>query len=382
MADNGQFIHDIYLLFISLAQQDNEKTIQRIFLEALNTILPGCDFVLSPTPNVEQDSMVEAITIGTNQFGYLIANQHFLELSPQYQSVIRNSGQLLALLFENIQQRKLLGKENSRLDQMVKEKTHDLEEERSRLAERVEERTAELTTAYLKLQEALHARDLFLANVSHELRTPLTAILGNAELLQMQASGELNKKQQKYVNTIYQSGQHLHHLISDILALTKLNVEAVQLHKRDVNIDDFCQNCLNLMDTMAQRKKIAIHYRNSCTNKHIHADETRFKQILVNLLTNAIKFTLHDGSIGLHVRENGENSVEFDIWDTGIGISESDQKKLFQPFVQLDNHLERTYDGSGLGLTIALKMAELHGGTINVHSQPGAGSHFVVQIPR
>ncbi len=279
--------------------------------------------------------------------------------------------------------------ENARLYDRAQEEIDErqraeeaLKEERALLAQRVEERTLELSQANVELVRASRLKDEFLAGMSHELRTPLNAILGSAEILQMEVFGPLSEKQLKFSKTIEESGGHLLSLINDILDLSKVEAGKVELEIRPVSVDSICQASMRLVKQQAHKKELQLSYNLDDSVRMISADERRLKQILVNLLSNAVKFTPEGGKVGLEVTGNAEAEViHFTVWDTGIGISQEDMPRLFQPFVQLDSDLSRKYTGTGLGLSLVSRMTELHGGSVSVKSEPGQGSRFIISLP-
>lgn len=239
-----------------------------------------------------------------------------------------------------------------------------------------------LHLANAEMQRALRLKDEFLANMSHELRTPLNAVLGITESLLEQISGPLNEKQKKYLQTILESAQHLLELINDILDLAKVNAGRIELDINKIDIQTFAQSNLRMVRELAQKKNIKVNLEIAPTVKSAWADERRLKQMLVNLLSNAIKFTPSGGDIGLEINgDRTEHTVNFVVWDTGIGIKEDDLHLLFKPFVQLDAGLARGSQGTGLGLALVSQMARLHGGRVLVESEPNKGSRFTITIP-
>ena len=243
------------------------------------------------------------------------------------------------------------------------------------LERRVQERTTEL-------ERALRTKDEFLASMSHELRTPLNAILGLSESLAEHVAGPLNEKQQRYVKTISESGNHLLSLINDILDLARIESGQVVLNISEVDLQQVCQASLRMINQLAHKKEQDVILEIEEGIGFIWVDERRLKQILVNLLSNAVKFTPAGGKLGLQVHGDfNEKRVMFTIWDNGIGISENDLARLFQPFVQLNSSLSREAPGTGLGLALVAQMARLHGGSVNVESQPNEGSRFTVTLP-
>ena len=263
-----------------------------------------------------------------------------------------------------------------------KQMESQLASERVQLARRVEERTADLSRANSNLARALRVKDEFLANMSHELRTPLNAILGLSESLGEQVAGPLNEKQQKYLTTINESGHHLLSLINDILDLAKIEAGQITLDINKVDINSVCQASLRMVKQLAQKKNQEVLFQIDGGLGLMWADERRLKQMIVNLLSNAVKFTPESGTLGLEVQgDRAGNKVTLTVWDNGIGINSRDMEKLFRPFVQLDTGLAREATGTGLGLTLVAQMARLHGGSVTVQSQPGAGSRFSIQLP-
>lgn len=257
-----------------------------------------------------------------------------------------------------------------------------LERERTLLTERVAERTGELSAANAQLARAARLKDEFLANMSHELRTPLNAILGMSEVLQSGVYGQLNPEQLNAARHIQESGGHLLSLITDILDLSKIEADKLTLDVGPVFIDYVCEASLRMVTQVAGKKRIKISSQLDERVKSIQADQRRLKQILVNLLSNAVKFTPEGGRIGLYVQGDQEHDVvRFVVWDTGIGIAEKDMSELFKPFVQLDSKLSKQHEGSGLGLSLVSRLAEMHGGGVSVESELGKGSRFTVSLP-
>ncbi len=253
---------------------------------------------------------------------------------------------------------------------------------RKRAEEALRQRTQELSAANLALDKAARLKDEFLASMSHELRTPLTSILGLSEALRRQIYGSLSERQNKAVQVIESSGRHLLELINDVLDLSKIEAGKLELEISHLNVEEVCESSLQLIRDIAQAKKQNVTYRLSPFGLTLAADPRRLKQMLVNLLSNAVKFTPEGGAIGLTVEGDGQQQVvHFIVWDNGIGIDTKDMPKLFQPFVQLDSRLARQYAGTGLGLSLVRRMAEMHGGRVSVESELGKGSRFTLTMP-
>ncbi|MEM7536796.1 MAG: response regulator [Chloroflexota bacterium] len=257
-----------------------------------------------------------------------------------------------------------------------------LEQERESLSHRVAERTAELTTANAALARAAEMKDEFLANMSHELRTPLNAILGLSDALKEEVYGDLNQRQSRSIHMIEESGKLLLALINDILDLSKIEAGRLSFNINPTLVDSVCNASMRLVKQQAFKKDLKLHLDIKPEAKMVDADERRLKQILVNLLTNAVKFTESGGEVGLDVTVDAASEVmNFSVWDTGIGIAEEYLEQLFEPFVQIDSKLSRQYTGAGLGLALVLSMTELHGGSVHVESKVNEGSRFTIVLP-
>ncbi len=255
-------------------------------------------------------------------------------------------------------------------------------EERNLLARRVDERTADLSRANTDLIRAVRAKDEFLANMSHELRTPLNAILALSEGLLEQFRGPLNERQQASLRNIEISGRHLLALINDILDLSKVESGRMELQYDVFVIADVCESSFLFVKEQAIKKQLHLGFQLSDRLAKVNADPKRLKQMLVNLLSNAVKFTQKNGRVSLDVTIDAEMEViRFTVEDTGIGMSPEGMARLFQPFIQLDSSLSRQHDGTGLGLALVRRLAELHGGSVSVESEIGKGSRFVIALP-
>jgi len=252
----------------------------------------------------------------------------------------------------------------------------------SELEQRVAGRTQALHIANAELRRANRLKDEFLASMSHELRTPLNSILGLSESLQLGTYGQLNERQHTTLQYIEESGRHLLALINDILDVSKIEAGQMQLETGPVSVESVAQASLQFVRQSAFKKQIKVNLSIDSPLTPIEADERRLKQILVNLLNNAVKFTAEGGTIGLEVVADSDNRMtHFTVWDTGIGIAPEDMERLFQPFIQLDARLARSYTGTGLGLTLVQRMTEMHGGRVSVESEVGQGSRFTVSLP-
>jgi signal transduction histidine kinase/ActR/RegA family two-component response regulator len=262
------------------------------------------------------------------------------------------------------------------LEKKVRERTHALEA----ALEELKRSNRELRQAKDAAELAARSKDEFLAGMSHELRTPLNAVLGLAEILQDEVYGSINAKQLESLKTIEGSGRHLLSLINDILEIARMGAGHMKPDMSNVDIADMCHVCLGLIRPQAQKKALRVECVIGEWVGTARTDARRFKQILLNLLGNAVKFTDKGGQIGLEVRRLDQEYVVI-VSDTGVGIRPEDRERIFQPFVQLDSGLSRRYDGTGLGLALVQRFVQLLGGHIEVESEVGKGSQFVVSLP-
>ncbi len=281
-----------------------------------------------------------------------------------------------------------------------------------------------LQQANLELARATRHKDEFLANMSHELRTPLNAILGMTEGLQEGMLGTLTDEQNKALNIVERGGRHLLDLINDILDLAKIEAGQVELNYTTAQMSLLCQASTSFVRQQAYKKSIALNVKTPEPDLNLRLDERRIRQVLINLLNNAVKFTPEGGTVTLEVtivdrdevdqlqidvttpknpqtnlQTTSQNNAQDDepdhpperpssqkwlrcsVTDTGIGIAPEDIDRLFRPFSQIDSALNRHYSGTGLGLALIKHIAELHGGTVGVRSEVGVGSEFWMLIP-
>jgi signal transduction histidine kinase len=230
-----------------------------------------------------------------------------------------------------------------------------------------------------QLEASSQHKSEFLANMSHELRTPLNAVIGFSEVLRERMFGELNDKQEEYLNDIHGSGQHLLSLINDILDLSKIEAGRMELELADFDLPTAIGNALTLVRERAGRRGIALHQTVDQRLGQVRGDERKIKQVLLNLLSNALKFTPEGGRVDVRVGlVNG--LAEISVADTGVGIAPEDQEAIFEEFRQV-GAADKKVEGTGLGLALSRRFVELHGGRIWVESQMGAGATFTFAIP-
>ncbi len=241
-------------------------------------------------------------------------------------------------------------------------------------------RAEELRLENMRLNYANKIKSEFIANTSHELVTPLNFIIGFSELLVRKTVGELNETQERYAENINRSGRHLLALINDILDLSRIEAGKIQLFFEKISVPETINDTITLIKEKAEKHNIDL-IKDIDPGLEIEADEQRLKQVLLNLLDNAVKFSKKEGGTVTITAGKEENMARFSVSDTGIGIREEDIKRLFNQFEQLDSGISKKYGGTGLGLAITKKLVELHGGKITVESRYGEGSTFIFIIP-
>jgi len=249
-----------------------------------------------------------------------------------------------------------------------------------------EQYTAELTVKNEQLearnQEVERANRLkteFLASMSHELRTPLHTIIGFSELLSEQLEGPLTEKQQRFVGHILQDARHLLELINEVLNISKIESGRLELKPESFDFSQCVEEVMAGIRHQAATKNIQLEDKNTF-HESLYADRVRIKEILYNLLNNAVKFTPEGGRVWIEAERQGEG-LHISVCDTGIGIPEKEQRSIFEKFYQVGDTTGGVREGTGLGLAITKHLVELHGGAISVSSQPGKGSSFRLVLP-
>ena len=252
--------------------------------------------------------------------------------------------------------------------------------ENVRLFNEIQEKSGQLEVANRELASASRHKSEFLANMSHELRTPLNAIIGFSDVLEQRLFGELNERQADYTRDIASSGRHLLDLVNEILDLSKVEAGRMELEPSEFALGETIQGALAFVRERAASHGIAITAEIPTDLSTVVADERKVRQVLLNLLSNAVKFTPDGGTIGVRARRGG-GEVEVAVSDTGIGIAPEDQAKVFEEFQQVGKASDRSREGTGLGLTLAKRFIELHGGRIWIDSAVGKGTTFTFAIP-
>jgi signal transduction histidine kinase len=256
-----------------------------------------------------------------------------------------------------------------------------LHKARDELERRVAERTAELARARDAAEAANKAKTGFLANMSHELRTPLNAVIGFAEVLEGEVLGELgNSRYRDYARDIRESGTHLLDLINDLLDLSKAEAGKLVLTEEPVDLGEAVEVSIAMVQPRAEAAQVTLINDVPDALPPVTADDRKIKQVLLNLLTNAVKFTPAGGEVRIAVSQDS-GGVQVAVTDTGIGISAADLERVMEPFAQVDSSFARKYEGTGLGLPLVKSLVELHDGRLRIDSAPGEGTRVVVVLP-
>jgi len=254
-------------------------------------------------------------------------------------------------------------------------------DELGRLAAGLNRMSQKLGQLYRQLETANRHKSQFLASMSHELRTPLNSIIGFSQVLDEQLFGELNARQQRYVQHIGGSGRHLLALINDVLDLSKVEAGRMELELGPVSLDNVLENGVTMLRDRAIRHGIELNLEVGAATTCIEADERKVKQIVFNLLSNAVKFTPDGGHVDVMLHAEVGEPVQISVRDTGPGIAPEDQERIFEEFVQVGGSATTSHEGTGLGLSVVKKFVELHNGRVWVESRPGGGSTFTFTLP-
>jgi PAS domain S-box-containing protein len=271
--------------------------------------------------------------------------------------------------------------ENERLAAELARLNEGLEDRIRAATTELEERNRQLEWQREELERAYRLKSEFLASMSHELRTPINALLGYTSLMRDHIYGELTSRQEEAMQRMYAASQHLLELVNDVLDLAKIEAGKMPVHIEPIDLSLLIREISLTIEPMVRRKNLAYHVELTDRLPSIETDRTKVKQVLLNLLSNAAKFT-HQGEIRLSASPTAKGTgVEIAVSDTGIGIRSEDMNKIFEDFRQVDMSSTREYGGTGLGLSITKKLLNLLGGTIRAESSPGKGSRFTVWLP-
>ena len=245
----------------------------------------------------------------------------------------------------------------------------------------LKERETVLQAAKDQAEDASRSKSQFLANMSHELRTPLNAVIGFSEIIRDAMMGPVSARYQEYARDICSSGEHLLSVINDTLDLSKIEVGQLDIYEEVVEVAEVVTACHRIIRERVQKSKLELVINIPENLPALRADQRRLKQIFLNLLSNAVKFTPENGRITVTANLLPTSQIEFSVADTGIGMKPEDMKIALEPFRQIDGELNRRYEGTGLGLPLVQRLAELHGGKLDIVTAPDAGTTVTITLP-
>ncbi|HVJ54582.1 MAG TPA: AAA family ATPase [Aliidongia sp.] len=314
---------------------------------------------------LENDLVTGAFTEARVELAKLLASQAAIALAN-------------ARLYGELDQaRRELETYSQTLEAMVAARTRDLEQRSAAL----EAQSERLVQAQIAAETASRTKSAFLANMSHELRTPLNAILGFSEMLRDGLAGPPGPTWQNYAGHVYTAGSHLLTIINDVLDLSKVEAGRMDLDEEPIDVEQLLREVMNLLGPRAKTGGVSLSKSVDPSIPVITGDSVRVKQIVLNLLSNAIKFTAPGGSVRIFVQRAASGAAQIAVADTGTGMTPEEVKLALEPFGQADNGLGRKHEGTGLGLPLAVRLAELHGGSLSIDSQKGLGTTVMVQLP-
>lgn len=283
---------------------------------------------------------------------------------------------------------KQLGTEQDKLTEELRTRTAQMESEIFQRAQELQEANKQLRAANevaeklaKRADETNRLKSEFLANMSHELRTPLNGIIGFAELMYHEKVGSVSPEHKEFLGDILSSSRHLLQLINDILDLAKIEAGKMEFRSEDTDLTKIINEVRDILRAFLFKKKIQIDILIDPKLTRVIIDSGKFKQILYNYLSNAIKFTPEHGKVEIQIRPDGHKTFRLEVKDSGIGINQEDITKLFQEFHQLDTSPGKKYQGTGLGLALTRRIVEAQGGKVGVISQIGEGSTFFAILP-
>ena len=356
----------------------NQETIELNFTEQMPVIRTGTLSLqiknLLIIPVIYNNKVIAILELGSFNALTAEARQYLLNIQEQLAIGLTNAKAFMQL--ENlVNELKNLNEDYQKQNDQVRKQNEIL----LNLHNQLKEKADELTIQKQKAEESTQLKSQFLASMSHELRTPMNSILGLTELILEESS--LNSKDKERLQVVLISGRRLLNLINDILDLSKIEAGKMEKHFEEVALNSFLSEIETIVKPLIDKKSLKFSIlRHSNTNVILNVDRGKIAQILMNLLGNAVKFT-EKGSVELHVTLMDNKILKFDVMDSGIGISEEDQKIIFEEFRQIDGTNTRKYNGTGLGLSICKKIADLLEGDLTVQSKLGKGSVFSFTLP-
>lgn len=377
--------NDLFLLIASLSSLRNKERIISLFLNGLNSFLPGYNFSWQ-----ESCTTNTALCVSTQNkcYGELLTTNQ-LNSDQLNLPLVQNAIQMLAVIFERLEQEELLNNQTHHLQNLVDERTVELKEqieETQQLNEELNDSLLHIQQINTKLKEAKEKAEEsdrlktdFIHNLSHEIRTPMNAIMGFTSLLNDESLTPDKRKHFSYI--IQSSGDQLLRIIDDILEISHLESQSIPIKKEEISINNLLLKLFNVFEPKVSGQKIRLYLKKGLTDDESKfiTDSERLSKVLYNLIENAVKFT-HDGFVELETQLHN-NHLEIHIKDTGIGIHPSQHIKIFERFSQIESGSIRNFGGLGLGLAIAKGNIELLGGRITLQSELKRGSTFKVLLP-
>ena len=364
----GMQSFDCILLDLQMPDMDGTETCRRIKASPTVRDIP----LIMLTALEERSAMIDGLASGADDF--ISKSSDFEVLKARVRAQLRRKQ------FEDEHRR--VRDDLLRSELMIAEEraARTIAEVRATMVEELERKREEAERERARAETANQAKTLFLANMSHELRTPLNAIIGFSEVLAIDGAKTLTPVEKEYVGYILQSGRHLLMLINDILDLSTVEAGRLDLQCEPTSVANIVDLVRVLVMPIAEKRRVKVSTSIEPGLPAIEADPLRLRQVLYNLISNAIKFTPDRGDVTLEAKRAGA-SVEIAVHDTGVGIREEDRSRLFREFEQLDSTRGMATEGTGLGLALTKKLVELHGGAIRVESTFGRGSTFTVSLP-
>lgn len=263
---------------------------------------------------------------------------------------------------------------------IVAQRRHQVSAER--LMEEARARAAEVELAREAAEVANRSKAMFIANMSHELRTPLNAVIGFSEVLERQMFGPIGAPRYlDYVTNIHDSARHLLDTVNELLEYSAVENDAARLNEQTVDLEQLVAKCHRILGPAAERARVTLDMESVPDLQMLRGDRAKIRQILLNLVGNAIKFTEEGGWVVTSIRRSGDGGIELVVADTGIGMTPEDISIALEPFGQVHGGLNRRYEGTGLGLPLSRRLVELHGGEMSIESTKGVGTRVSVRFP-
>jgi len=359
---------DLILLDIMMPGLSGIDVLERLRQTHAPSMLP----VIMVTAKTESESIVEALGKGAND--YVTKPVDFQVAVVRIQTQIARRRAEIALR-----------RANEDLERRIAERTRDLSSMNDSLVEEIRRRreTEEsLRDATARAEAASEAKSAFIANMSHELRTPLNAIIGFSEMIKDTVLGaSAVSRYSEYAGYIHDSGNHLLNVVNDILDFSKVQSGKTVLHEDDVSLPHLVRSATSLVEPQAAKRNIAIEVNWLSPIRIVVADQILLKRAFINILANAVKFSHDGGTVAVSVESYGSGKLRLIVADRGVGMNPDDIPRVLQPFVQAETKLSRSFEGTGLGLPLAKSLIELHGGSIEIDSEPNVGTTVCLVLP-